>query len=348
MKNKTTTFSIAAFMALALAFTVPFTASAVGFVPVVDGSGSGTSESPIPTFVPSVDGSGSGTSEGTIPAFVPTVDGSGSGTSEGSGSVFVPFVDGSGSGTSEGSGSVFVPVVDQSGSNTSEGEPLVFAPATTTSTSTEVVTETPAVTAEVSRSSRSGGRSGGAVSPLAILAIADLASSTTCPYINTFITVNGTNDAVEVARLQSFLNTSEGASLAVTGIYDVATQGAVSAFQLKHSADILAPWNTTAASNNVYLTTKKKINELVCGSSFALTAAELAEIAQVRDAIVNNTPAGTDAATGVIGSANSTSTLAIGTSTGSTANSNVAAAFFGGEFLGKFFKFIKGIFTGSN
>jgi hypothetical protein len=348
MKNKTTTFSIAAFMALALALTVPFTASAVEFVPVVDGSGSGTSESPIPSFVPSVDGSGSGSSESAIPAFVPTVDGSGSGTSEGSGSVFVPVVDGTGSSTSEGSGAIFIPTADESGSGTSEGTPLVFAPATTTSTSTEVVTETPAVTpvAAVSRSSssRSGGRSGGTVAPLAILALAD-GASTTCPYINSFITINGANDAAEVARLQSFLNTSEGASLAITGIYDEATQNAVGVFQLKHSADILAPWNRITASNNVYLTTKKKVNEIVCGQEFALTAAELAEIAQTRDAVVN----GTTAATGVIGSANSASTtLAAATSTGSTTNSNVAAAFFGGNFLSKFFNFVKGLFTGSN
>lgn len=279
-----------AFVALSLALTAPFTVFA-GLVPAVDGSGSGTSESPIPAFTPSVDGSGSGTSEGSEPVFVPTVD--------------------------------------ESGSGTSEGDPLSFASA--------IVTETPALNVSRSGSSRSGGVIAiESVTPVVVSSVAAV-SSTACPYINSFITISGSNDAADVSRLQSFLNASQGASLAVTGAYDAATQDAVAAFQIKHSADILAPWNTTVASKNVYLTTKKKINALVCGESFSLTASELAEITATRDAIINSTPAGTS--TGAIGSA---------TSTGSTTDSNVAAAFVGGEFIGKFFKFVKSIFTGSN
>jgi hypothetical protein len=348
MKNKTKTFSIAAFVAFALALTVPFSVSAEVFAPAVATDIPSTTQGLQP-FVPVVSTDIPGTTEGVTP-FVPVIATDTPATTEGF-APFIPVVATDTPATTEGF-APFIPVVATDIPATTEGTPLVFPPATTTSTSTEVVTETPAVTpvAAVSRSSRSGGRSGGVVSPLAILAAADV-SSTTCPYINSFITVNGTNDAVEVARLQAFLNTSEGAALAVTGIYNAATQDAVAIFQLKHSADILAPWNQTEASKNVYFTTKKKINELVCGGSFALTPAELAEIAQTRDAVVSGAPVGTGTtgATGVIGSVNSTSTtLTAATSTGSTTNSNVAAAFVGGNFLSKFFSFVKGIFTGSN
>jgi hypothetical protein len=84
------------------------------------------------------------------------------------------------------------------------------------------------------------------------------------------------NDPEQVRRLQQFLNTEMGAGLPVTGFFGVLTDAAVKAFQKKYASAVLTPWDINEPTGYVYLTTKKKINELYCrgASAFPLTPEE--------------------------------------------------------------------------
>ncbi len=104
------------------------------------------------------------------------------------------------------------------------------------------------------------------------------AAATSCPLITTHMKLGWNNNGAEVAKLQAFLKNSEGADVQVTGIFDAKTDAAVRAFQKKYLADVMGPWDATKASGFVYITTVKKINELVCASPLTLTAAELSII----------------------------------------------------------------------
>lgn len=75
------------------------------------------------------------------------------------------------------------------------------------------------------------------------------------------------NDVYEVIKLQSFLKVFEGFDyVTVNGVYDSATAQAVSAFQLKYSNEVLAPWGINAPTGYAYITTVGKINQIICGS----------------------------------------------------------------------------------
>lgn len=76
----------------------------------------------------------------------------------------------------------------------------------------------------------------------------------------------------EVAKLQRFLNT-QGASLPGTNLFGPMTQAAVSAFQLKYAADILAPLGLTHPTGTVGGMTIKKIKALACADSVPATSA---------------------------------------------------------------------------
>lgn len=103
-------------------------------------------------------------------------------------------------------------------------------------------------------------------------------------YLSGYIKPDADNDAGEVAKLQTFLNTFEGDTLAVTGAYDGPTLAAVRAFQGKYASDILTPWNLNAPTGWVYYTTKKQINTIYCNSQkdFPLSQAQLDEIAALK------------------------------------------------------------------
>lgn len=103
-------------------------------------------------------------------------------------------------------------------------------------------------------------------------------------YLTAFIRFNFKNDTEQVKRLQMVLRDVEGAPVNVNGAYDAATLAAVHAFQMKYASDILAPWGARAPTGFVYLTTRKKINELYCRNArrFDLTAQELATIEHTR------------------------------------------------------------------
>ncbi len=72
----------------------------------------------------------------------------------------------------------------------------------------------------------------------------------------------------EVAKLQRFLNT-QGAALPGTNFFGPLTHAAVSAFQTKYAADILAPIGLTGPTGTVAGMTIKKIKALACGEPAA-------------------------------------------------------------------------------
>lgn len=104
-----------------------------------------------------------------------------------------------------------------------------------------------------------------------------------CNYLFEYLRFEGSNSVAEVQKLQSFLRDFEGfKNLAVTGVFDRATLDAVSLFQDKYSKEILEPWGLNSHTGNVYLTTKKKVNELYCKKDFPLTKEQLREIEYYR------------------------------------------------------------------
>ncbi|MCK5096060.1 MAG: PKD domain-containing protein [Candidatus Pacebacteria bacterium] len=102
---------------------------------------------------------------------------------------------------------------------------------------------------------------------------------TQCVYLLEYIQLGAANNPVEVEKLERFLNEYEGESLAVNGLYEQADFEAVERFQIKYRESILDPWNHDAATGYVYITTKKKINEIYCNSEFPLNTGQEAEIA---------------------------------------------------------------------
>lgn len=149
-------------------------------------------------------------------------------------------------------------------------------------------------------SSGGGGGGGGSVSTSA--ATSSASSETSLPvvascdmYLTAFIKPGIKNDEEQVKRLQSLLNESEGAAITVSGSYDAATIAAVHAFQTKYSGDILKPWGATKSTGFVYLTTRKKVNEIYCKltKEFPLTSEENEIIAKSRSVLgssVTKTP----------------------------------------------------------
>ncbi len=74
--------------------------------------------------------------------------------------------------------------------------------------------------------------------------------------------------SAEVAKLQRFLNT-QGATLPGTSFFGPMTHAAVSAFQTRYAADILAPIGLTNPTGTVGGMTIKKIKALACAGSAA-------------------------------------------------------------------------------
>ena len=100
-----------------------------------------------------------------------------------------------------------------------------------------------------------------------------------CNYLLEYIQMGAANNPVEVEKLERFLNDFEGENLEVNGIYEQADFDAVLRFQTKYFGDILGPWGHDAPTGYVYITTKKKINELYCEREFPLTLFQETEIA---------------------------------------------------------------------
>jgi peptidoglycan hydrolase-like protein with peptidoglycan-binding domain len=76
------------------------------------------------------------------------------------------------------------------------------------------------------------------------------------------------NKKEEVLKLQNFLKIGQGYDVEETGVFDEKTDKAVKAFQEKYSGDVLKPWGSDSKPTGyVYITTKNKINQIVCGDS---------------------------------------------------------------------------------
>lgn len=101
----------------------------------------------------------------------------------------------------------------------------------------------------------------------------DASVATSCsPYLTSYLRIGKNNNPDEVTKLQAFLNSYLGTHLPVTGFFGPLTLTAVKQFQLRESANVLAPWvpyglpNAQTATGYVYKTTQRWINELQCGS----------------------------------------------------------------------------------
>ena len=92
------------------------------------------------------------------------------------------------------------------------------------------------------------------------------------PLLDGYLYPNQENDYFEVAKLQSFLQSS-GYIVTINGIFDDSTINAVKKIQLKYANEVLQPWvdlgvlDTLTPSGIVGKTTKWKINNLHCSGS---------------------------------------------------------------------------------
>jgi len=101
-----------------------------------------------------------------------------------------------------------------------------------------------------------------------------------CNYLLEYIKLGENNNPVEVQKLESFLNIFESEDLAINGIYEQVDFDAVSRFQEKYFEKVLSPWNHDSATGYVYITTKKRINEIYCEREFPLTKKQAEEVAR--------------------------------------------------------------------
>ena len=89
-----------------------------------------------------------------------------------------------------------------------------------------------------------------------------------CPYLSGYLQKGELNDITQVVFLQAFLSLHEELPVTISGTYDEETERAVHAFQNKYADEVLLPWGGDVSSTGyVYITTKWKINQIVCGSA---------------------------------------------------------------------------------
>lgn len=130
---------------------------------------------------------------------------------------------------------------------------------------------------ETDPSSGGGGGGGGSV------------LGTTTPscdtHITTFVRMGQKNDPEQVKRIQNVLKSFEGADLEESGEYDDKSEAAVRAFQLKYAEEILTPWGIKQPTGYVFLTTRKKLNEVYCKNTkmFPLTTEETQHIETIKN-----------------------------------------------------------------
>jgi peptidoglycan hydrolase-like protein with peptidoglycan-binding domain len=86
------------------------------------------------------------------------------------------------------------------------------------------------------------------------------------PLLTQYIEFGRINEEESVRKLELFLNTHQGESLVVNGVYESIDVEAVKRFQWKYREDILDPWRLRQPTGYVYITTLAKINSYQCGS----------------------------------------------------------------------------------
>jgi|GEM_PF-6990683 len=122
-------------------------------------------------------------------------------------------------------------------------------------------------------------------------------TSGSCYYLHDFLRKDFNNDPQEVTKLQLFLRDIEGYNVQITGVYDDQTIAAVNAFQVKYKEDVLIPWgyDGTHGTSYVYLLTRKKVNEIYCGTVFPLTPDQQQEVTNYRNFFLGLKQAGIQA-----------------------------------------------------
>lgn len=129
----------------------------------------------------------------------------------------------------------------------------------------------------VQRTTGGGGNGpivGTVITPLAEIPAPEQDLSFVCDYKQVYMGEHLDNDPHEVAKLQAFLRGFEGEDIEVTGFYGPETTAAVARFQQKYAADVLTPWGITEPTGYAYITTTRKINEMVCNVPVAFTTEE--------------------------------------------------------------------------
>jgi len=147
------------------------------------------------------------------------------------------------------------------------------------STGGEVNPETPTVSTASFRSTAGGTRIASRALPMATPTplVAGVQTSQ-CPFLVDFMQMGADNEAMEVMKLQVFLNIFKdmygGTANPVTGNFGIITDTNVKAFQQHFGTEILTPWfeqgivSHTKPTGFVYKTTLWKINDIVCGADF--------------------------------------------------------------------------------
>ena len=230
------------------------------------------------TYVPNGGGQGDEEGEGIIPngqggnnndegdGIIPNGQG-GNDNDEGDG--IIP--NGQGSNDNEGDG--IIP--NGQGSNGPEGDPDVQG-----SNGDEIIVAESQNTRSGSSSTGSSRKTTIVSSATSLPALSDIGS---CTYIKDYLNIKSSNDPAEVTKLQTFMNEVEGIEVGINGIFDQATLAAVKAFQTKYLDDVMVPWGLQTASGIVSYTTKKKINEIYCKTTFSLTPEQLAAIERYKN-----------------------------------------------------------------
>ena len=86
-------------------------------------------------------------------------------------------------------------------------------------------------------------------------------------YLNEYMGVNVKNNPAEVLKLQYFLKKYEKLDVDINGIFDQKTLGAVNVFQNRYAEDVLKKsWGINFSTGVVFITTKTKINDIVCNA----------------------------------------------------------------------------------
>ena len=200
-----------------------------------------------------------------------------------------------------------------------------------------------------SSSGSSSGSSGSSVfTPASSSGTPATALFNTCPLITTYMRLGIQNDPVEVSKLQAFLHNVEGYDTAVTGTFDQKTDAAVKAFQAKYLLDVMGPWHASDPTGYVYITTKKKINEIACGLSLNLSVGDLAIIEAYIQAQISGNNGQTGTATSSVGtpdnSISTTTVPLIGQNAPTGAENTAAAINAGSSFFADLWNFIKSLF----
>ena len=219
----------------------------------------------------------------------------------------------------------------------------------------DIPTPTPEITPAIASfsSSSSGSFSGGSSSSGGSSILPAYTGVGACSYLDSYLKFGDNNDSAQITKLQTFLKNNQNIDVDINGIFDNKTLQAVKTFQSKYLADIMAPWGANTPSGYVFYTTKNKINEIYCKSTFALTPAQLAEITAYKNSTqIVTTPVSTPNITSspspeiipsVIPTPAQTSNPNIGLNTNTNANqaAAVGSTSIAGK-IGSFFKWLLG------